>query len=302
MRLLQLQILSLLEQEHSLVKVAKRLFISQPSISTALKELEQELGCPLLERTNRGVKFTPTGQEILQQAKIILNECETIKKICCEQSAAAVPLIRLGLEPDATKEICANLLVYLEKNKKFDLENSFDNRKELIAKLCDEKLDACIMSAATKEYEPYIWELIEKNSLHCIKLSEQKICFVTAADHPLQKKESVDLSDVLQYSYVTLTGSRDKYFVDLFEDSAKNKYATYIYDPESYYTFLQHTDTVGICCCSEIEKNNARYERNLKTLQPTDFTFSYQTLFLYGKKRLTDGLSLLLKTLKKISR
>ena len=53
MRLLQLQILSMLKKEHSLVNVAKKLFISQPSISTALKELEQELGCSLLERTTR---------------------------------------------------------------------------------------------------------------------------------------------------------------------------------------------------------------------------------------------------------
>ena len=68
MRLLQLQILSMLKKEHSLVNVAKKLFISQPSISTALKELEQELGCSLLERTNRGMKFTSTGKEILHSS------------------------------------------------------------------------------------------------------------------------------------------------------------------------------------------------------------------------------------------
>lgn len=301
MRLLQLQILSLLEKEHSLINVAHKLYISQPSISTALKELEHELGCTLLERTNRGMKFTAAGMEVLQQAKIILEECETIKTLCRPSPAAAIPHIRLGLEPDTTKELYAGLLVSQEKNKKYNIESFFDNRRELIDKLHEEKIDACILSVGPKKYEPSLWELITRHSLHCTSLYEQKICFITAAAHPLQQKPAVCLEDILQYSYVTLTGSRDKYFVDLFEDNAKNKYVTYIYDPESYYTFLEHTDTIGICCCDEIEKNNMRYGRNLKALAAADFTFKYQTVFIRKKTSVQNELNLLLKTLKRIS-
>ena len=268
MRLLQLQILSMLKKEHSLVNVAKKLFISQPSISTALKELEQELGCSLLERTNRGMKFTSTGKEILQQARIILDECENIRKECQKSTENTIPKIRLGLEPDATKELYAQLLVLAEKNKKIDLESSFDSRDNLIAKLCDDKLDACIMSIAQKEYEPSLWKLITEHAL----------------------------------SFDILARRRDKYFMDLFEDTAKNKYVTYIHDPESYFTFLQHTDTVGICACHKTAQYNARYGNNLKPLFVQDFTFCYLTICCYHEIKTNNPLIKLLKTLKKIAR
>ncbi len=299
MRLLQLQILVLIETEHSLVKVAEKLFISQPSISTALKEFEQELGCSLLERTNRGMKFTPIGQEVLQQAKIILDECENIREKCQETSTRVVQKILLGIEPDVTKELYAKLLVLAGKNKKIELEASFDQPNELILKLCDNKLDACMLSLAQKEYEPHLWELIAENSLQYTVFSQQEVCFITAESHPLQQKNSLRLDDILQYS-VTLTGHQDKYFVDLFEDTAKNRYITYIYDPESYYAFLQDTDAVGICVCNEIEKNNVHYDKNLKPLVVDDFAFYYQTILLYKKEQLNEHVALLLKMLKKI--
>ena len=301
MRLLQLQILSMLKKEHSLVNVAKKLFISQPSISTALKELEQELGCSLLERTNRGMKFTSTGKEILQQARIILDECENIRKECQKSTENTIPKIRLGLEPDATKELYAQLLVLAEKNKKIDLESSFDSRDNLIAKLCDDKLDACIMSIAQKEYEPSLWKLITEHALSFDILARQEICFISSENHPLQEKASLFLEDILQYSFA-LTERRDKYFMDLFEDTAKNKYVTYIHDPESYFTFLKHTDTVGICACHKTAQYNARYGNNLKPLFVQDFTFCYLTICCYHEIKTNNPLIKLLKTLKKIAR
>ena len=49
----------------SINKAAHKLFLSQSGISTAVRELEQELGIQFFTRSNRGVEFTPEGREFL---------------------------------------------------------------------------------------------------------------------------------------------------------------------------------------------------------------------------------------------
>lgn len=52
----------------SINKAAQKLFLSQSGISTAVRELENELGIRVLARSNRGVEFTPEGKEFLSYA------------------------------------------------------------------------------------------------------------------------------------------------------------------------------------------------------------------------------------------
>ncbi len=59
--------------ELSMTKAAQRLHITQPTLSIQLRELEDELGTQLLERTNRGIKLTTDGEYFFSKAKNILN-------------------------------------------------------------------------------------------------------------------------------------------------------------------------------------------------------------------------------------
>jgi DNA-binding transcriptional LysR family regulator len=72
-------------QERSFLRAAKRLHISQPPLSTQIKELEQALGALLLDRTSKGVQPTPAGLAFYQDAVAILEKCEqaqaTVKRV-----------------------------------------------------------------------------------------------------------------------------------------------------------------------------------------------------------------------------
>ena len=59
MTLQQCRYIMEIERCRSLTEAAKRLFVTQPSITKAMRELEKELGITILKRTNRGVDFTP---------------------------------------------------------------------------------------------------------------------------------------------------------------------------------------------------------------------------------------------------
>ena len=47
---------------NSMNEAAKSLFVSQPSLSAAIRELEEEVGCEIFFRTNRGISVTPEGR------------------------------------------------------------------------------------------------------------------------------------------------------------------------------------------------------------------------------------------------
>lgn len=61
-------------QYGSISQAAQALFVTQPSISKAIRELESELGIQILQRSNKGVRFTKDGQDLLQYATVLVEE------------------------------------------------------------------------------------------------------------------------------------------------------------------------------------------------------------------------------------
>lgn len=98
MTLTQLHYIITIAQTKSLNKAAEQLFVSQPSLTSAVKELEKELGITLFYRSGRGVTLTNDGTEFLLYAKQIYGQYETVmekysgggsykKKIWCLHTA-----------------------------------------------------------------------------------------------------------------------------------------------------------------------------------------------------------------------
>lgn len=65
----------------SINKAAHKLFLSQSGISTAVRELEEELGIKFFVRSNRGVEFTPEGKEFLGYAVSLLEQKQRIESL-----------------------------------------------------------------------------------------------------------------------------------------------------------------------------------------------------------------------------
>ena len=78
MTLTQLHYLIVIAQTGSLNKAAEQLYVAQPSLTSAVKELEKELGIVLLHRSGRGVTLTNDGAEFLLYAKQIYIQYENV--------------------------------------------------------------------------------------------------------------------------------------------------------------------------------------------------------------------------------
>lgn len=79
MTLAQLKYAITVANSDSMNEAARKLFISQPSLSTAVKELEEEIGVEIFRRTNRGISVTPEGKEFLGYARQVVEQYQLME-------------------------------------------------------------------------------------------------------------------------------------------------------------------------------------------------------------------------------
>ncbi|PTQ73402.1 hydrogen peroxide-inducible genes activator [Celeribacter persicus] len=95
----QLRFLVALADELHFGRAAETCFVTQSTLSTGLKELEDILGAPVAERTKRSVLMTPLGQEIAERARVMLAEAQDMVELAQSQSGTLRGTIKLGTIP-----------------------------------------------------------------------------------------------------------------------------------------------------------------------------------------------------------
>ncbi len=190
----QLQYLVAIADTGTFGGAAKRLHVSQPSLSTQLAEMESELSCILVERGRHGALLTPVGEEVARRARFILSEIEDVKAVTRERMTGLAGRIRLGvlpsvgpyLLPSATKklhETFPDLRLSVREESTIDLE----------AHLVSGQLDVVISTA-------------DDHSSHASDfLFEETLWICAASDDPLAKeKGGVNLSNLKGRPLLTL--------------------------------------------------------------------------------------------------
>ncbi|MDF1762460.1 MAG: LysR substrate-binding domain-containing protein [Oleibacter sp.] len=96
MTLTELKYIVTVAQERHFGRAAERCFVSQPTLSVAIKKLESELGVTIFERSKSAISVTPLGERIITQAKRVLEESRAIKEIASEGKDQLSSPLKLG--------------------------------------------------------------------------------------------------------------------------------------------------------------------------------------------------------------
>src|SRR5688572_21704388 len=96
MTLTELRYIVALARERHFGRAAEKCFVSQPTLSVAIKKLEEELGVALFERTSADVTVTPIGEQIVAQAQRVLGETAVIKQLAMGGKDQLAAPLRLG--------------------------------------------------------------------------------------------------------------------------------------------------------------------------------------------------------------
>src|SRR5260370_23572510 len=96
MPLTELRYIVAVARERQCGKAAETCFVSQPTLSVAVKKLEEELGVTLFERGPGEVSVTPAGQKIVEQAQRVLEEAARIRELAAAGRDPLAGPLRLG--------------------------------------------------------------------------------------------------------------------------------------------------------------------------------------------------------------
>lgn len=96
MTLTELRYIVTLAQEQHFGRAAERCYVSQPTLSIAVKKLEEELNVSLFERSKSAVRVTPVGEKVIHQAQRVLEQAETIKDLAKEGQDQLSSPLRVG--------------------------------------------------------------------------------------------------------------------------------------------------------------------------------------------------------------
>jgi DNA-binding transcriptional LysR family regulator len=97
-------------EEKHFGRAAQRLHMAQPPLSQQIKQMEEQLGTPLLARTTRRVELTPAGELLLDRGRRILQDLEELESDVAQVGAGAAGVVRIGLSGSATYRLLPTLV------------------------------------------------------------------------------------------------------------------------------------------------------------------------------------------------
>jgi LysR family hydrogen peroxide-inducible transcriptional activator len=182
----QLRFLCALAERRHFGKAAACCAVTQSTLSGGIKELEARLGVVLFERTARFVLVTPIGEHVVAKAKQLLAAAEDLVGMARNAQEPLSGPLRLGVIPTIGPYVLPSLLehaAFLLPN--FELFLREDQTETLLDKLADGSLDALLLAT------PY-----DLSQFEVMELAEDPIVVAMAADHPLRKRNEIDLEDL----------------------------------------------------------------------------------------------------------
>lgn len=174
-----------LSKEKHFRKASEKCFVSQPTLSIAIKKLEEELSVTLFERRKNDVIITPIGQQILLLAEDIIQKSNDIKQIAQEKVSQTTEL-KIGviytIGPYLLPHLISNFHLKA-KNVRLSIEENYTH--ELAKKLQTGELDIIVVSLPFAEPNIETLPIYDENFVAAIPI-----------DHPLANEDSINLGQI----------------------------------------------------------------------------------------------------------
>ena len=173
-------------EEENVSRAALKLHVSQPGISRQVRDLEDEIGFPLFERSAKSVRLTAAGKIFLNESKAVLQHAaDAVNKA---RAGIATPAeINVGYAPSGTVEILPRALrAFLEQFPGVRVNLQDLSVEEMLPQLLQKKLDLALTVPPRKL----------PRELDMKQLESYEVCVSVSPKHPLAKSKFVGLAEM----------------------------------------------------------------------------------------------------------
>lgn len=147
MNLRDLEYLVALDEHRHFGRAAAAAYVSQPTLSTQIKKLENELGVDLIERGTRQVLFTAVGERVVRRARRVLAEVDEIRTLAEGARSPSAGRVKIGVFPTLGAYLLPHLIGPLgERFPELDLFLMEDKTEVLLAQLRSGVLDVALIA------------------------------------------------------------------------------------------------------------------------------------------------------------
>lgn len=200
MKLQQLKYVITIADTRSMNEAAKQLFIAQPSLSGAVKEIEKELGFEIFVRTNRGVEITKEGAEFIAYAKQVMEQVDNLeRRFFTTETEASI----LSVSEQHYAFAVAAMIDYINEQ---DMDSyDFSMRECQTSEVIDDvkNLRSEIGLLSTNNFNSKVMmRFLKDNRMDFIPLFDSEPCVFLPKNHPLAGEKSLKLADLADYPYL----------------------------------------------------------------------------------------------------
>ena len=211
MTLQQLKYLVTVAECKNITEAAEKLFISQPSLSAAIHNLENEMGVTAFVRSNKGVSVTREGEELLSFARTLLEQADIMKDRFCNDKSRT-PKFSVSCQ-----HYSFAVNAFVDVVNKYDANiYSFILRETQTGEIIDDvangnsELGVLYLS---EHNEDVLTKLLKKNELIFEEIFKASPHVFISKNHPLANKDIITLDELKPYPYLVYEqGERNSFY------------------------------------------------------------------------------------------
>lgn len=268
------------ERTGSISQASQNLYMAQPNLSKAIKDLEQDLGYAIFKRTNSGVSVTEKGEEFLYHAKKIdqqLAEMEKISENKSDKNAKYKISIPRG---SYIANGFTDFVAELDVPNGADITINETNALQTISNVADRGYNMGIIRYQLSD-EENIRRQLKTNKLVQETIWEFEYVLVMSKEHPLAEKENIEVEDLKDYVKITHGDIEIPHAKNEHNEDDKNlsKKTIYVYERGSQFDLLANVPSTYMWVSpipdSYLEKNHL-VQRACKAVHN-----QYKDVFIY---------------------
>jgi len=187
----QLHIFETVAAQQSYTEAAKLLFLTQPAVSMQIKQLEEQAGMPLFDRSGKQISLTTAGEELRHHARLIQQQIEEAQQAMDEMRGLKRGRLHLTMASTANYFAPQLLAVFCARYPDVRVSLKVANRDGLLQALEDNTTDLVIMGKPPADM-----------AVKSEQFMDNPLVIVAPCGHPLAKQKKIPLQDIVAHPFI----------------------------------------------------------------------------------------------------
>ncbi len=203
MTLQQLKYAVAVADTHNITEASRRVFVSQPSLTAAIRELEAEMGITIFSRSNKGVSVTNEGDEFLSYARQVLEQATLLEdRFKSDGAASGNTIFSVSCQHYSFAVNAFVDVIKMFGGNEYNFTLRETQTHEIIEDVAHLKSEIGVLYLSNRN-ENVITKLIKKNNLTFEPLFTAPLHIFISKKNLLAKKKKIKLSDLATFPYLT---------------------------------------------------------------------------------------------------